>query len=204
MGQEYLSTPIVEVASTGCICEADVQRLRRDVFRDGSLSERQAEALCFLNKRCKVCCKEWRAFFSEAVGDYIVHLAAPSGKLSLDNADWLIERVASQGSIGTAAGISLLVCCLEAASEAPEELLEFALAEARRAVIYRGGPLVTNPAGRAGLNKDEASALTLRLIKALVRHGALSVDSVDVTDLDAGWRALGHEEPLVQVIAQAA
>ena len=204
MGQEFLSTPVIEVASTGCICEADVQRLRRDVFRDGTLDDKQAEALCFLNRRCKVCCTAWRSFFAEAVGDYLVQLTAPAGSLSLDNADWLVERITVDGHVATAAGMSLLVQSLEAAEFAPEELIDFAQAETRRAIVDRNGPLVVNPAGRAGLDDDERAALTLRLVKVVVRHGGLSVANTMIRDLDADWRSYGIDEPLEAVVAQAA
>ena len=53
----------------GVISAADVLHFRREVFRDGIVSQAEAEAVFALNDRAGETCPEWTEFFVEALVD---------------------------------------------------------------------------------------------------------------------------------------
>ena len=148
------SAKIAEIASTSRIDADDVLMLRREMFADGVVLSDEAEALFALNAACTDQCPEWPVFFTEAITDYIVHQEKPSGYISVENADWLINAISRDGRIDSMTELELLVRVLEAAKFSTERLAAFALRQVMYAVeakgpLLIGGELVPDQIGKA-------------------------------------------------------
>lgn len=175
MTNAKFSSAINEVASTGTIGEADVLRLRRDVFGDGFVSEADADGLFFLNDRCEWSTAQWPQFFVEALTDYVVHQAQPEGYVSKDNASWLMDRIASDGRVKSATELELLIKVLEAASSSPEELVGFALNEVKQAVLTGDGAVANGRQLQVGVIGETEVQLLRRILYAFGGDGGLAI-----------------------------
>ncbi len=78
----------------------------------------------------------WAPFFVEALTDYIVFQAEPSGYISEGNAAWLIAHITrSSDRVDSACEFELLVKTLERAKLSPVKLVTFALEQVKWGVI---------------------------------------------------------------------
>ena len=59
-----------------------VRHLREDVFSDGATDRREAEAIFRLDQACSEKDPEWPALYVDALTDYFVWQAKPSGSIS--------------------------------------------------------------------------------------------------------------------------
>src|SRR5262245_3663157 len=84
---------IAEIKARGSIKDADVLKVRRNYYDDGSISAEEAEAILALNDACPVQDPAWADCFVETITDYIVEQAKPEGYLTTENCDWLIQRI---------------------------------------------------------------------------------------------------------------
>ena len=66
--------------------------------------------------------REWVDFFVEAIDAYVVHQQAPVGYVDDAKADWLIDRIDSDGRVDSLGELELLVKILEDATNVPEAL----------------------------------------------------------------------------------
>ncbi len=140
------------------IDEDDVLMLRRSMYGDDhSISQYEADALFRLNDSCEGA-KAWSDFFVEAIVDFVVHQAEPTGYMSDKNAAWLIDRVSQSGVVKSATALEALVKAMEAATTVPDALEGFAMAQVKNAVLSGAGPLrsdETLEAGRIGRGEVE-------------------------------------------------
>ena len=125
----------------GVISAADVLHFRREVFRDGIVSQAEAEAVFALNDRAGETCPEWTEFFVEALTDYTVNQAEPRGYVSNANAQWLVNRISHDGVVDTVSELELLVRVLAKSTRCPPALAGYALAQVAYAVVEGEGPL---------------------------------------------------------------
>src|SRR5262245_24005033 len=127
---------IAEIKARGSIKDADVLKVRRNYYDDGHISAEEAEAIIALNDACPVQDPAWADCFVETITDYIVDQAKPEGYLTTENAQWLIERISSDGRVETTTELELLVNVLDKARWAPQSLIRFALDQVKHAVIH--------------------------------------------------------------------
>lgn len=123
------------------VLESDVLALRRLFFADGIVDPSEAEALFEIEQRCETKDASWSQFFVEALTDYVVHQAEPAGYVSIENADWLMERVSADGVIAGQTELSLLIEVLDEARFVPEALITFVLDAIKTAVLKPDTPL---------------------------------------------------------------
>jgi hypothetical protein len=113
----------------------DVIALRLAVFDDAVVSPADAEALMALDECMSQPCPEWRAFFVEALTDFIVQQEQPRGYVDPANARWLMARIRRDATV-KANELELLVRVLETAVSVPADLQKFTLKQIRHAVLF--------------------------------------------------------------------
>ena len=156
------------------ISAEDVLAVRRFVWPDGSVSDDEAEVIFELNRLASDPGPEWKAFFIEAMCDYVVNGREPKGYVDEEASEWLIGQVGRGGSEASeAAELELAVCVLEKALNAPAALKNWALGRIEAA---------TAADGRVG--EEEANQLR-RILFACGSDGALSVSG---DEAEALWR----------------
>jgi hypothetical protein len=132
---------IAEIKARGSIKDADVLKVRRNYYDDGSITAEEADAILVLNDACQVQDPAWADCFVETITDYVVEQAKPEGYLTTENCDWLIARIAKDGRVETKTELELLVNVLDRARWAPQSLIRFALDQVKIAVLQGSGPL---------------------------------------------------------------
>jgi hypothetical protein len=124
------------ILKRGRISAEDVLKLRYSVFFKGVVTPADAEMVFMLNDRLgKTADASWCLYFVEALTDYIVMQAEPSGYISNENADWLIDHVSRSGKVDNACEFELLVKTLERAKLSPVKLVTFALEQVKWGII---------------------------------------------------------------------
>ena len=119
------TTPNVSDVGSACIALAEdqvslsagrVTSLHRHLFTDCSLDRHEAEALFDLERAALTRSDAWTAFFIQAVTDHVVWGARPTGRLSEEQAEWLISRV---DETRTTASFAILVNVLDETRHVP-------------------------------------------------------------------------------------
>jgi hypothetical protein len=152
----------------------DVLAVRRAIWPDGRVSDSEAGFVFDLNRLIEEPSPEWRAFFLDALTDYVVNQKAPRGYVDEANADWLINEVDRDGEQVSRLEIELVVKVVERALNCPARLRTWALAELEDAVAR----------GSKNVDADEC-ALLRRLVFAPGGEGALVVGK---DEAEALWR----------------
>ena len=140
---------IAEIKARGSIKDADVLKVRRNYYDDGSITAEEADAILALNDACPVQDPAWADCFIETITGYLVEQAPPQGYLTAENAQWLIDRISRDGRIETKTVLELLVNVLDKARWAPQSLVRFALEQVKAAVNRRHGAAAFGQEARA-------------------------------------------------------
>jgi hypothetical protein len=175
MGDMIVAAPVAGLASKDRITPEDVLMLRREVFGDGVVTRGEAEALFALHASAKDQCPEWGPFFVEAVSDYIVHLEKPSGYISTENAEWLVQSISSDRMVASMLELELLVKVLEQAKYSPPGLAAFALRQVMHAVVDGKGPLMIGGRLVPGLIAKAEVELLRRILYAFGGDGNIAI-----------------------------
>ena len=93
------------VRAGGRIQPADVTALARGISADRSISREEADALFLVDAVSSPKCPEWTEFFVAAVSDHVVWQSRPTGVLSSEQAEWLLERADASCSISALAAL---------------------------------------------------------------------------------------------------
>ena len=155
---------VSEIKARGSIKDADVLKLRRNYYEDGSITAEEAEAILALNDACPIQDPAWADCFVETITDFIVDQAEPEGYLTQENAQWLIQHIARDGQIGSKTELELLLNVLDKARWVPQSLVQFALQQVRDAILHNSGPL---RAGRT-LGTPAVSAADVDLLRRIL------------------------------------
>jgi hypothetical protein len=182
---EEIDLDPAEICARGVVTAADVRAMRQGFNRDLAISEVEADWLLAINSRCSEQAPEWREFFIEALTDYIVRQAKPEGYVTVENADWLIERISADGIVNSATELELLVHVLDEARWSPPRLVAFALDQVKRAVVDGKGPLRDGTALTAGTITADEVALIRRVLYAYGGAGHLAVTRTEAEILFA-------------------
>lgn len=169
------SSGLDDIIARGAITDFDVARLRRSFYKDGIISSQEADTLFKANDACSVKDASWTDFFIEALTDYVVNQVTPEGYVTVENADWLIQRIAHDGHVETKTELDLLVTVLERARWSPVRLARYALAEVKRAVIEDTGPLRTGGGLQKGVIAEAEVELLRRVLYAFGGDGNIAI-----------------------------
>jgi hypothetical protein len=166
---------IAEIKARGSIKDADVLKVRRNYYDDGSITAEEAEAIIALNDACPVQDPAWADCFVETITDYVVDQALPEGYLTTENCQWLIERIARDGRVETTTELELVVNVLDKARWAPQSLIRFALDQVKDAVINGVGPLRSGKQLLPGVVSQADVDLLRRLLYSFGGDGNIAV-----------------------------
>jgi hypothetical protein len=153
-----------ELKAKAALAPADILSLRRICWPDGRIDPAEAEAIFDLNEGLKSADREWVDFFVEAMSDYVVRQAAPAGYVDDAKASWLIARIDQDGRVDSLSELELLVKILEAATNAPDSLKAYALAQIEAAVLTGAGPT----RGGDALDPGSVNAAEARLLRRIL------------------------------------
>ena len=115
----------------------DVAWLRREVFADGEVTREAADELFAVARAQMNNAPEWTEFFVELITDHVVWQARPTGVVSDEQAEWLLQRADECKSLEA---LAALVNVLAEAHRAPQWFVA-AVGRARRLAGRRGALL---------------------------------------------------------------
>lgn len=185
------------ILARGRITAEDVLNLRHRVFWKGVVTAADAEMVFVLNDRlCDSADAAWPPFFVEALVDYLVVQAEPSGYISEDNAYWLIDRISHSDHVDTASELELLVKALERAQSSPVKLVQFALQQVRWGVLEGDGYIGRNRRLQPGVVGEAEVELVRRILYAFGGDANIAVTKQEAEILfdinDATMEADNH------------
>jgi hypothetical protein len=155
-----------QAAEDGAISSEEILELRRAGWSDGSIQPAEADAIFAINDHIAEPTVEWTDFFVEALSEFIIAGGQPRGYVTDEQAEWLIARIDSDGRLDSMAELELLAKVLDKASNAPEKLKAFALAEIEQAVLTGTGPTRGGGSLEAGCISEAEARLIRRFIFA--------------------------------------
>ena len=126
-----------------------VTSLHRHLFADCSLDQDEATSLFDLERAALTRSDAWTAFFVQAVTDHVVWGARPTGRLSEEQAEWLMARV---DETRTPASFAILVNVLDETKQVP--------------AWFEGAVRARAIAGWPGLSRGEDAFSTQLLVAA--------------------------------------
>jgi hypothetical protein len=98
----------------------DVVWLRREVFNGGEVSREAADELFEVERSGVAQGREWTELFVEMITEHVVWESRPTGVISEEQAEWLIERCDDCRSVNA---LAVLVNVLSEAHRAPRWFL---------------------------------------------------------------------------------
>ena len=179
------AVPFDEIKRRGSIKDADVVRIRRAYYEDGRVTPEEANRLFELNDTCPIQDPAWADLFIEAITDYIVNQAEPEGYITVENADWLRERIARDGRVETKTELELLINVLDKARWAPFSLSAFALAQVKHAVLEGSGPIRAGRLLSPGIISDAEVDLLRRILYAFGGDQGIAISRAEAEVLFA-------------------
>ena len=137
------NTPAIirAILETKSLESSEILTVRRWFYGDGILHEEDAVAMFAANRVLCGSNLEFNKLFVEAITDFVVYQQMPTGRVSAEQADWLIARMGGPGGhVETVGEIDLLVNIMEEAHEIPTQLAAFAISQVKHAAITGEGP----------------------------------------------------------------
>lgn len=179
MTKRALPSDLADITEDRRIDAEDVVTLRRTVFRDGIVSDEEAEIIFAVDQAVDVRSAAWRDLFVEALTDYIVHQQMPSGYVDDAKAEWLIAQIDRDGRVQTDTEFELLVNVLEKAVSSPAGLSAYALEQVKHAVLQCEGPAACGHIVPGRISGADV-ALIRRILYAFGGDGAIAVTQPEV------------------------
>jgi hypothetical protein len=166
-------------AADGQISSEELLALRREGWGDGVITREEAEALFALNNALKLRSNEWCDFFVEAIGEFVLNGTPPRLQCNLEEAEWLIGQIDSDGVTESMVELETMVRILERAENTPDRLKDYVLAQVEREVLTGVGP--TRCGGE--LSATHISSAECRIIRRVIfasgGHGPAAVTRHD-------------------------
>lgn len=158
------------------IMAADVAAWRASLYGDGVIDAAEAEVLCRREREAISACPQWRAFYVEALTDFVVRQQPPQGYVTDASADWLMAQVSdAAGAIASTNALELVIHVMETATEVPARLAAFALAQVARAIVEGDGPLAGRNRLEPGRVSREEVELLRRILFAFGHEGTVGI-----------------------------
>ena len=175
MSDITLPPALAAMAEREKITAEDVLLMRREVFFDQWVNAHEADTLLELDRRVSDTCVEWQHFFREALVEFVVNQTKPSGIISNDNANWLMEHISKDGLVESPNMLEVLVRCIEVAQASPHSLMAFALAQVKEAVLNNQGPVAPGRADQPNVICKSDVELIRRLMYGFGGQGGMAV-----------------------------
>ena len=111
------------------ICDADVNKLARDILPEGASSQDVVDVLVALDRVIATPNANWAAFLVATSVDFVVWTSRPTGIVNRDVAQWLMASLTvGEGPTSNAMRIAFEV--VREAERCDEELISFAMRKA--------------------------------------------------------------------------
>lgn len=194
------------IKSRGAVTAADVLQLRRAFYEDAGIDHTEAEILFDLNDACSVQDPSWSDCFVEMLTDFVVNQAKPEGYVTIENADWLVQRISRDGKVESKTELELLINVLDKARWSPQSLVTFALAQVKRAVIEGSGPLRTGKSLEPGVINEAEVELLKRVLYAFGGDGNIAISRPEAEilfDIDAATEGKANAESWPDLFVKA-
>ncbi len=167
-----IETRLAAIGADGYVTADEVLFLRRSVFANGVVCERELDAIFALGNRAQDGDPEWPQFFAEAVADFYIREEEPHGYFTADEFDELQARIVGDGCANRIER-ALLVKLMETALETPPEMSAFTGRELKASILAKERPAVSKEdvmlirrwlfaaggAGHVGVTRQEAEIL---------------------------------------------
>ncbi len=167
-----IETRLAAIGADGYVTADEVLFLRRSVFANGVVCERELDAIFALGNRAPEGDLEWPQFFAEAVADFYLREEEPQGYLTEEEFDELQARIVGNGCANRLER-ALLVKLMETALETPPEMSAFTGRELKASIMSKERPAVSKEdvmlirrwlfaaggAGNVGVTRTEAEIL---------------------------------------------
>lgn len=167
--------PIAELIERKAVTDADVLRLRREVYRNGVVNREEARDIFALDHLVTDKPESWREFFVEAIVDYVVEQEAPRGYISNANAEWLVDAISHDGVVDYRTEFELLIKVIERAHHVPAHLAAFALDQVAIAVIEGKGSVARGRTLTPGVIGEHEVEILRRILYASGGHGNVAI-----------------------------
>lgn len=154
---------VKEIASSGTITAEDVRQLRQEVFGDGVVRHREAEAVFRLDRACGGKDAAWLEFYVDALTDYFVWQAEPSRRVDAEKADFLTANILRNGRTVSASALELLINVIHWAEACPKELTLLVLEAVRDSVLDFDGAVYG-----AGRRPGAIDAVDVEVIRRVI------------------------------------
>ncbi|MFN3351493.1 hypothetical protein [Pseudorhodoplanes sp.] len=188
------SEQVQAILARGVITADDILALRHRVFWKGIVTGADAELAFLLNDKLHHNADPaWPAFFVEALTDYVVTQAEPSGYVSEDNAAYLIQRIGRSGCVDTACELELLIKVLERSRQSPVSLVRFALDQVKIGVVTGAGAVGARRKCNIGAVEDHETEMVRRILYAFGGDGNIAVTQAEAEVLFDINDATDHE-----------
>lgn len=182
----YPAEKLSNVGADGFVSAADVQFLRRMVFKDGIVAPDELDALFTLGERAPKGDPEWGQFFEESAADFYLREEEPHGYFTADEFRTFKARVTHDGGTASGLELGLMVKLLEDAVETPGEMWSFVGDQIRKRLTAEGAT--------GGVSKDHVD-LVRRYIFAKGGDGNIAVSRTEAEllfDINDAARGAGH------------
>lgn len=163
-----MTTPFITIAQAataeGHLSAEGLLALRREGWGDGIITRAEAEALFALNAALRDRSPEWCDFFVEAIGEFVLNGTEPRLQCSLEEAEWLIAQIDSDGAVESLVELETMVRIIERAENVPERLKIYVLNQIERETLTGTGP--TRHGG--DLSATHISAAECRILRRVI------------------------------------
>lgn len=163
-----MTTPFITIAQTATaerhLSAEGLLALRREGWGDGVITRAEAEALFALNAALRDRTPEWCDFFVEAIGEFVLNGTEPRLQCSLEEAEWLIAQIDSDGAVESLVELETMVRIIERAENVPERLKIYVLNQIEREMLTGTGP--TRHGG--DLSATHISAAECRILRRVI------------------------------------
>lgn len=171
MGKHHLTLPAFLLAGRSVLDAEDIGDLRRHVFPQGIVSERDVKAILALCRLRSGKCRQWRDYVVEAITAFVVDICHPHGVVDESNARWLTNLIARDGVIHSEIELEIVLHVLEKAPQVPDSLATLALDQLRLAICEERGTYHSGRAEpQAGIGLDDL-AYVYRILRGSVDRG---------------------------------
>ncbi|MEM8726750.1 MAG: hypothetical protein AAGE86_14640 [Pseudomonadota bacterium] len=147
----------------------DIRCLRQKVFGYAIDTAEKAELLFTIHRSLDQKSDEWRAFFVEALTEFVVYQSPPHRHVSPQNAVWLVEHVLTDGEVATATELEAVIRTLEKARSAPTLLAALPLMQVRRAIRGGQGAAMTLAGDNADDTQGTVNGAYVRLLSKILK-----------------------------------